>query len=246
MKSASFVISIIFILLYIEAQAQSYSILTGIVTESYGRGLVVKSDEGKVVQLRVGWRTVYPNRIPAVGDKVKVEYSVIRGVYIGYSVTILENTKKEIEPQKKVIEKQSPLPSKPSPEISGFVGKWEGFWDNIKNYGFTLTIKNINLELEVAEVEYESKDLQFSQKANVILGEKPRIEWVINSIVNPEGPFVSPVTVGSKDYFTILSESMAIYYTFEVQKDGILKGTFDSQRSNRLGTSKMAVMRRVN
>ena len=245
MKSASFVIFIIFVLLHIEAQAQSYSILTGIVTEFHGRGLVVKSDEGKVVQLRVGWRTVYPNRIPAVGDKVKVEYSVIRGVYIGYSVTILENTKKEIESQKKVIEKQSPLPSKPSPEISGFVGKWEGYWDNIKNYGFTLTIKNINLEIEVAEVEYGSKDLQFSQKANVILGEKPRIEWVINSIVNPEGPFVSPVTVGSKDYFTILSESMPIYYTFEVQKDGILKGTFDSQRSNRLGTSRMAVMRRV-
>ena len=245
MKTASFVISIIFILLHVEAQAQSYSILTGIVTEFHGRGLVVKSDEGKVVQLRVGWRTVYPNRIPAVGDKVKVEYTVIRGVYIGYSVTILENTKKEIASQKKVIEKQSPLPSKPSPEISGFVGKWEGFWDNIKNYGFTLTIKNINLEIEVAEVEYGSKDLQFSQKANVILGERPRIEWVINSIVNPEGPFVSPVTVGSKDYFTILSESMPIYYTFEVQKDGILKATFDSHRSNRLGTSRMAVMRRV-
>ena len=245
MKRASFAIFIILILLHVEAQAQNYSILTGIVTEFHGRGLVVKSDEGKVVQLRVGWRTVYPNRIPAVGEKVKVEYTVIRGVYIGYSVTILENTKKEIASQKKVIEKQSPLPSKPSPEISGFVGKWEGYWDNIKNYGFTLTIKNINLEIEVAEVEYGSKDLQFSQKANVILGEKPRIEWVINSIVNPEGPFVSPVTVGSKDYFTILSESMPIYYTFEVQKDGILKGTFDSQRSNRLGTSRMAVMRRV-
>ena len=56
MKKASFFIFIIFILLHIEAKAQSYSILTGIVTEFHGRGLVVKSDEGKVVQLRVGWR----------------------------------------------------------------------------------------------------------------------------------------------------------------------------------------------
>jgi len=246
MKRASFVIFIIFILLHIEVQAQSYSILTGIVTEFHRGGLVVKSDEGGVVQLRVGRRTVYPNRMPSVGDKVKVEYSIIRGVYVGYSVTILGNTKKEMEPQKKVIEKRPPLPSNLPPEISGFVGKWEGFWDNIKDYGFTLTIPNINLELEVAEVKYESKDLQFSQKANFIPGEKPRIEWVINSIVNPEGPFASPVTVGSKDYYAILTESIPIYYTFEIQKDGTLKGTFDSRRSSSLGTSRMAVMRRVN
>ncbi|HAX99588.1 MAG TPA: hypothetical protein DCY12_12065 [Candidatus Atribacteria bacterium] len=245
MKRASFVIFIIFILLHIEAQAQSYSFLTGIVAQFHGRGLTVKSDEGGVVQLRVGRRTVYSNRIPAVGDRVKVKYSIVRGVYVGYSVTILENTKKEREPQKKVIEKHPQLPSNLPPEMSGFVGKWEGFWDNIKDYRFTLTITNFNLELEVAEVKYESKDLQFSQKANVILGEKPRVEWVINSIVNPEGPFASPVTVGSKDYFTILSESIPIYYTFEVQKDGTLKGTFDSQRAHTLGTSRMAVMRRL-
>jgi len=245
MKRAFFVTFIIFILLHIKVQAQSYSILTGIVTEFHGRGLVVKSDEGGIVQLRVGRKTVYPNRIPAVGDKVKVEYSIIRGVYVGYSVTILGSTKKEIEFQKKVIEKRPQLPSNLPPEVSGFVGKWEGFWDNIKDYGFTLTIPNINLKLEVAEVKYESKDLQFSQKANFIPGEKPRIEWVINSIVNPEGPFASPVTVGSKDYFAILSESIPIYYTFEIRKDGTLKGSFDSQRLSTLGTSRMAVMRRV-
>ena len=81
MKRVFFVIFIILILLHIEAQAQSYSILTGIVTGSHRRALVVKSDEGGIVRLRVGRRTVYPNRIPAVGDKVKVEYSIIRGVY---------------------------------------------------------------------------------------------------------------------------------------------------------------------
>jgi len=241
MKRAFFLIFIIFILLHTEAQAQSYTVLIGIVTEFHSRVLVVKSDEGRVVQLRVGWRTVYPNRIPAAGDKVKVEYSIVRGVYVGYLVSIFENTKEEIEPQKKVIEKRPPLPSNLPPEILGFVGKWEGFWDNIKKYGFTLNISNINLKSGVAEVKYESKDLQFSEKANVTPGEKPRIEWVINSVVNPEGPFASP----SKDYIDIMSESIPIYYTIEIQQDRTLKGTFDSQRMSPLGTSRMAVLRRA-
>src|SRR4030042_1845647 len=128
MKRASFAIFIIFILLAIEAQAQTYSVLTGTVTEFHGRVLVLKSDEGGVVRLRVGRRTVYPNRIPAVGDKVKAEYSIIRGMYVGYSVTILENTKKEIEPQREGIEKRPPSPSTFPPQISDFVGKWWGFW----------------------------------------------------------------------------------------------------------------------
>jgi hypothetical protein len=243
MKRTLFFIFVIFLLLHIEAQAQSHSFLTGVVTEISRRWLVIKSDEGGGVQVRIGRKTVYPTRIPTVGERVKVEYSIIRGAYVGYSVAILENTKKATEPQKKVIETRPPPSSNLRPEISGFVGKWEGFWDNKKDYGFTLTIPNINSE--VAGVEYESKDLQFSKKANVIPGENPRIEWVINTIMNPEGPFASPTAVGSKDYFAILSESIPIYYTFEIRKDGTLKGTFDSQRSSPLGTSRTAVMRRV-
>jgi hypothetical protein len=250
MKKAIFGIFIILILLHFEVQAQRYSILTGIVTELHGRGLTVKSAEGRIIQLRVGRRTVYLNRIPVVGDKVKVEYSIVRGVHIGYSITILEDknleiTKKEMELQKKVVEKPPPLPPSPPPVISAFAGKWEGFWNDKKDYVFTLTITEVNLELEVAEVNYESKDLQFFKKANIIPGEKPKIEWVINSIVKPEGPFASPVTIGSKDYFAILSESIPIYFTFEIQKDGNLKGTFDSHRSTAWGTSGMAVMKRV-
>jgi hypothetical protein len=88
--------------------------------------------------------------------------------------------------------------------------------------------------------------LRFSEKAEVIPGEKPKIEWMINSIVKPEGPFASPTAVGSKDYFAILSESLPIYYSFEIQKDGTLKGTFDSKRMSKLGTSRTAVMKRVN
>jgi hypothetical protein len=244
MKRVFLVTFIIFLLLAIEGQAQNYSILTGTVTEFHRRWLVIKSNDGEVVQLRVGRKTVYPNRIPAVGDKVKVEYLIIRGVHVGYSVATLENGKKEVEPQKKVIESRPQLPSNLPPKISGFVGKWEGFWDNNKDYGFTLTIANVNSE--VADVRYESKDLQFSEKAEVFPGEKPKIEWMVNSIVKPEGPFATPTTVGTEEYFAILSESIPIYYSFEIQKDGTLKGTFDSKRMSKLGTSRTATMKRVN
>jgi hypothetical protein len=178
-----------------------------------------------------------------VGEKVKVEYSIIGGVYVGFSVAILENAKKEIESPKKVTESRPPSSPGLPLEISGFGGKWEGFWDNKKDYGFTLTISNVNSKM--AEVKYESKDLKFFEKANVIPGEKPRIEWVVNSIVKPDGPYVSPAAVGTKDYFAILSESIPIYYTFEIQKDGTLKGAFDSQRLSVLGTSRVAMMKRV-
>jgi len=244
MKRVFFVTFIIFLLLTIEGQAQNYSILNGTVTEVHRRWLVIESNDGRIVQLRVGWKTVYPNHIPFVGDKVKVEYLIVRGVHVGYSVAILENEKKEIEPQKKVVESRPPSSSNLPQERSGFVGKWEGFWDNKKEYRFSLTIANVTSE--VAEVKYESKDLQFFEKAEVITGEKPRIEWMVNSTVKPEGPFASPTAAGTKEYYAILLESIPIYYSFEIQKDGTLKGTFDSKRMTKLGTSRTALMKRVN
>ena len=244
MKRVFFVTLIIFLLLTIEGQAQNYSILTGTVTEVSWRWLVIESNDGKIVPLRVGWKTVYPNHIPFVGDKVRVEYLIDRGVHIAYSVAPLENEKKEIEPQKKIVESRPQSSSNLPQERSGFVGKWEGFWDNKKEYRFTLRI--LNVTSEVADVKYESKDLQFFEKAEVIPGEKPRIEWMVNSIVKPEGPFASPTAVGTKEYYAILSESIPIYYSFEIQKDGTLKGTFDSKRMSKLGTSRTAVMKRVN
>ena len=244
MKRVFFVTLIIFLLLTIEGQAQNYSILTGTVTEVSWRWLVIESNDGRIVPLRVGWKTVYPNHIPFVGDKVRVEYLIDRGVHIAYSVAPLENEKKEIEPQKKIVESRPQSSSNLPQERSGFVGKWDGFWDNKKEYRFTLRI--LNVTSEVAEVKYESKDLQFFEKAEVIPGEKPRIEWMVNSIVKPEGPFASPTAVGTKEYYAILSESIPIYYSFEIQKDGTLKGTFDSKRMSKLGTSRTAVMKRVN
>ena len=245
MKRVFFVAFIIFLLLTFEGQAQNYSILTGTVAELNWRWLVIETNDSKIVPFRVGRNTIYYNRIPAVGDKVKVEYLIVRGVHIGYSVAIMENVIEEKGSQKKVVEsppQQSPsnLPTK----TPGFTGKWEGFWDNKKDYRFTLTIANVNSE--IADVKYESKDLEFFQKAEVIPGEKPKLEWMINSIVKPEGPFASPTTPGTKEYYAVLMESIPIYYSFEIQKDGALKGTFDSKRMSKLGTSRTAVMKRVN
>jgi hypothetical protein len=244
-KRVFFVTFIIFLLLAIEGQAQNYSILTGTVAELNWRWLVIETNDSKIVPFRVGRNTVYYNRIPAVGDKVKVEYLIVRGVHIGYSVAIMENVKEEIGFQKNVVESPSQKSSlNPPPKIPGFAGKWEGFWDNKKDYRFTLTIANVSSE--IADVKYESKDMQFFEKAEVIPGEKPRIEWMVNSVVKPEGPFASPTTPGTKEYYAILIESIPIYYSFEIQKDGTLKGTFDSKRMSKLGTSRTAVMKRLN
>jgi hypothetical protein len=244
MKKAFLITLIIFLLLTIEGQAQNYSILSGTVTQISWRWLVIESSDGKIVPLRVGWRTVYPNRIPFVGDKVKVEYLIVRGVHVAYSVATLDGVKEESEPQKRVVESRPQSSPDLPPKISGFAGKWEGFWDNKKEYRFNLIIANVTSE--IADVKYESKDLQFSEKAEVIPGEKPKIEWMVNSIVKPEGPFASPTAVGTKEYYAILSESIPIYYSFEIQKDGTLKGTFDSKRMSKLGTARTALMKRVN
>jgi len=223
-KRAMLAAFIIFLALDIEAQAQTFSVLSGTVTEVTSRWLGVKSDEGAVVRFRVGRRTVYPSRVPLVGDKVKVEYLVSRGVNIGYTVTVLESTKKPIESRPQL------SPGVP-PEISVFVGKWEGSWDNRRDMYFTLTIPNINLE--AAEVKYNSKELQFSETAKIIRGEKTRIEWSISAVVKPQGEFVGADT----------RHSLPLWYSFEIQKDGTLEGTFINTAN--FAYSREAVMRRV-
>jgi hypothetical protein len=221
MKRAIIAAFIISLALNIEAQAQTqtFSTLIGVVTDVKSRWLGVRSDAGDAVQVRVGMSTVYPNRIPVVGDKVKVEYLISRGVSVGYAVTVLERAKKPVESQPQL------LPGLP-PEISVFVGKWEGSWDNRKDMNFSLTIPNINLE--VAEVNYQSNDLNFSEKAKVISGEEPKIEWMIHPTVR----------------LAIPGGAMPIWFTFEIQRDGTLKGILDDRSVSRPVTRK-AVLRRA-
>ncbi len=219
MRRAIIALFIIFLALNIKAEAQTFSILIGMVTEIKSRWLVVRSDAGDVVQVRVGVNTVYPNRIPVVGDKVKVEYLISRGVSVGYAVTVLERAKKPVESQPQ-------LPPGLPPEISVFIGKWEGSWDNRKDMNFTLTIPNINLE--VAEVNYQSNDLNFSENAKVISGEKPKIEWMIHP----------------KVVLAIPGGAMPIWFTFEIQREGTLKGILDDRSVSR-PVMRKAVLRRV-
>lgn len=219
MKRAIMAAFIIFLALNIEAQTQTFSTLIGVVTDVKSRWLGVRSDAGDVVQVRVGMSTVYLNRIPVVGDKVKVEYLISRGVSVGYAVTVLERAKKPVESQPQ-------LPPGLPPEISVFIGKWEGSWDNRKDMNFTLTISNINLE--VAEVNYQSNDLNFSEKAKVISGEKPKIEWMIHP----------------KVVLAIPGGAMPIWFTFEIQREGTLKGILDDRSISR-PVMRKAVLRRV-
>ncbi len=77
----------------LEAQ-QSFSTLTGKVVGIRARlWLDVESEQDKaVVNFRIGRRTVYqPHRYPNVGERVKVEYLINRGVSVAYTVTILES-----------------------------------------------------------------------------------------------------------------------------------------------------------
>jgi len=228
MKRAMIAAFIIFLALNIEAQAQTqtFSILIGMATEVRSRWLGVKSDEGAVVRFRIGMKTLYPNRIPVLGDKVRVEYLISSGVNIGYVVTVLESPKK---PPKKPIESRPQLPPGVPPEISVFVGKWEGSWDNRNDMSFTLSIPNINLE--IAEVKYESKDWNFSEKAKVISGEKPKIECIIYD---------------KSDYYPYVT--FPVFFTFEIQREGTLKGTVEYRRKTMWDTNRdtsKAVMRRV-
>jgi hypothetical protein len=133
---------------------------------------------------------------------------------------ILEGKKNEVERQKEVIESRfSGLPS----EIASFVGKWEGAWEGREDSNFTLTITDINLE--IAKIQYKSNFHRFSETAKVICGEKTRIEWISNIRSSPS------------------TQPYAAWYTFELQNDGTLKGTFDAKGS--FGYSGKAVMKRV-
>jgi hypothetical protein len=101
---------------------------------------------------------------------------------------------------------------------------------------FSLTIQNINLE--VAEVKYESKDFKFSEMGKVIRGEKTKIEWMIEMVDDRDG-------FASSGMSSAISRRYPMWYTFELQKDGTLIGTFYHRYSSSGRNTGKAVMRRV-
>ncbi len=97
-----FILTFVVLLLMLEANAlvskENCSTFTGTVVGIQGgvrKWLDVKSvKEGVISNFRIGRDTVYiPHRYPYVGEKVKVEYCLIRGVDVAYTVTILGGPK---------------------------------------------------------------------------------------------------------------------------------------------------------
>ncbi len=72
------------------AKSQELTSKVGTVTSFSKKWLVIKGDDGKDYNFRVGRATSYqPDRYPKVGERVEVRYSESRGVWVGYVVTIL-------------------------------------------------------------------------------------------------------------------------------------------------------------
>jgi len=97
-----FVISMVVLLLLAQSSvlfSEGYSTLTGIVkgihVHGFKKWLEVEGTRDKaVVDFRIGRNTRYNPRLPAAGERVRVEYLTNRGVPVAYSVTILEGTRK--------------------------------------------------------------------------------------------------------------------------------------------------------
>jgi hypothetical protein len=99
-----FIFAFVALLLILEANAlvaqERYSTLIGTVVEIHGgvrKWLDVRNEKDEVIfNFRIGKNTIYiPHRYPYVGEKVKVEYLINRGVPVAYTVTILGGQKEE-------------------------------------------------------------------------------------------------------------------------------------------------------
>ena len=89
------VLALVGIFLLLEATVlvaqEKYSVFTGkVLNVRLRKWLDVEGDDKVVMNFRVGTKTVYnPQRYPAPGERVKVEYLTHKGVPVGYTVTIL-------------------------------------------------------------------------------------------------------------------------------------------------------------
>lgn len=97
-----FIFTFVALLLMLEANSlvskENCSTFIGTVVGIQGgfrKWLDVKSaNEGVISNFRIGKDTVYiPHRYPYIGEKVKVDYCLIRGVDVAYTVTILRDPK---------------------------------------------------------------------------------------------------------------------------------------------------------
>jgi hypothetical protein len=74
--------------------------VAGITIGAASKGIItVKGNKGDVMKFAVGWRTAYiPERVPSIGERVKITYSPQEGENVAYQVEIL--AKPATPPQK--------------------------------------------------------------------------------------------------------------------------------------------------
>ena len=88
-------VSVIFLglalMIQLEAEpAQEQLTYIGRVITLYGNTLSVEADNGNVMYFVVGRRTVYiPTRVPAIGERVEVEYYFRRGQNVAIQVRVV-------------------------------------------------------------------------------------------------------------------------------------------------------------
>ena len=70
--------------------SQEYPTYVGRVITLYGSTLSVEADNGNIMYFVVGRRTVYiPSRVPAIGERVEVEYYFRRGRNVAIKVRVI-------------------------------------------------------------------------------------------------------------------------------------------------------------
>ena len=75
--------------------AQEQLTYVGRVITIYGGTLSVEADNGNVMYFVVGRRTVYtPTRVPAIGERVEVEYYFRRGQNVAIQVRVVPSRTK--------------------------------------------------------------------------------------------------------------------------------------------------------
>lgn len=89
-KKSVFCVLAIFIVLFVFCNDIYASQYTGKVIGISPKTLAVQGHDGRIIRFAVGWRTrYYPNRLPMIGELVRVSYGYGRRGYTGYSVTVL-------------------------------------------------------------------------------------------------------------------------------------------------------------
>ena len=72
------------------ASDQEHLTYIGKVITIYGSTLSVEADNGNIMYFVVGRRTIYvPTRIPAIGERVEVEYYFRRGQNVAVQVRVI-------------------------------------------------------------------------------------------------------------------------------------------------------------